>query len=185
MHFRPAVSRAVHLMAVHIIIDGYNLIRNSASLNQLDRQDIQLGREALVDWLAAYKRIKPHRITVVFDGTGAPGFSPARDHVKGIRVRFSRSGETADAVIQRMAAREGERALVVSSDRSVAQLATASRAAVIAAPEFEQRLLLGEADGGEQSDPDSPGWQPTTRKKGPRKRLPKRKRRNRSKLRKI
>jgi len=172
-------------MALHIIIDGYNLIRNSASLSALDRQDIQLGREALLDRLAVYKRIKSHRITVVFDGTGAPEFSAGRDRVKGIAVHFSRSGETADAVIKRMAARERERALVVSSDRSIAASAAASRAAVIAAAEFEERLLLAEAVGESEAEAGSRGWVPTTRKKGPRKRLPKRKRRNRTKIRKL
>lgn len=172
-------------MAVHIIIDGYNFIRNSDSLRALDRQDIQLGREALVDLLAAYKRIRPHRITVVFDGTGAPEFSAARDRVKGITVRFSRSGETADAVIKRMAARERERALVVSSDRSIVRSASASRAAIIDASEFEHRLQLAAAAGGAMADTDSDGWVPTTRKKGPARRLPKRRRRNRSKVRKL
>ena len=55
-------------MSLHIIIDGYNLIRQSGQLSMLDMQDLQLGREALVDMLAAYKRFKAHRITVVCDG---------------------------------------------------------------------------------------------------------------------
>lgn len=172
-------------MAVHIIIDGYNLIRNSAALNTLDRQDIQYGREALVDLLAAYKRIRPHRITVVFDGTGAPEFSADRDRIKGIDVHFARRGETADTVIKRMAARERERALVVSSDRSIARAASASRAAVIEAPEFERRLQLAAAAEGLPEETDSEGWVPTTRKKGPAKRLPKGRRRNRNRLRKL
>jgi hypothetical protein len=172
-------------MAVHIIIDGYNFIRNSDSLRALDRQDIQLGREALVDLLAAYKRFRPHRITVVFDGTGAPEFPAARDRVKGITVRFSRSGETADAVIKRMAARERERALVVSSDRSIVRSASASRAAIIDASEFDQRLQLAAASGSPMADTDNDGWVPTTRKKGPARRLPKRRRRDRTKIRKL
>ena len=56
-------------MSIHIIIDGYNLIRQSTTLSALDQQDIMLGREALVDTLAAYRKIKHHRITVVFDGS--------------------------------------------------------------------------------------------------------------------
>jgi predicted RNA-binding protein with PIN domain len=71
-------------MSIHIIIDGYNLIRQSNSLSDLDRQDIQLGREALLDMLAAYQRIKRHMITVVFDGTNAPPFSQHENRVKGI-----------------------------------------------------------------------------------------------------
>jgi len=34
-------------MPLHIIIDGYNVIRRSKQLSLLDLQDIQEGREAL------------------------------------------------------------------------------------------------------------------------------------------
>ena len=50
----------------------------SSSLSALDRQDIQLGREALLHTLSAYKKIKRHMITVVFDGTNAPASFPAQ-----------------------------------------------------------------------------------------------------------
>jgi len=106
-------------MSLHIIIDGYNLIRQSGFLSAFDRQDIQIGRETLIETLAAYKRIKGHKITVVFDGANAPLFSQARDQFKGIQVRFSSSGQLADDVIKRMAATEREKALIVSSDLDV------------------------------------------------------------------
>ncbi|MCD4762468.1 MAG: NYN domain-containing protein, partial [Desulfobacterales bacterium] len=48
-------------MSLHIIIDGYNLIRQSTTLSDLDGQDIQLGREALLNMLVAYKKIKHHK----------------------------------------------------------------------------------------------------------------------------
>jgi len=54
-------------MSFHIIIDGYNLIRQSCTLAAFDQKDLQLGREVLLDKLAAYKKIKHHKITVVFD----------------------------------------------------------------------------------------------------------------------
>ena len=88
-------------MSIHIIIDGYNLIRQSGYLSSLDLQDIQLGRETLIDLLAAYKKIKAHRITVVFDGTRAPDLVRERDRQKGITILFSHRGESADAVIKK------------------------------------------------------------------------------------
>ena len=173
-------------MPLHIIIDGYNLIRNSASLKDLDRQDIQLGRDALVNMLAAYKKIKPHKISVVFDGINAPPFSTRRDLNKGIRIVFSRSGQTADSVIKKMAAKEREKAVVVSSDREVTDSAAASGSATMPVAEFEERLLMAEYTGQKGlNDEDVSGWIPTTKKKGPRRRLSKSKRRNRAKTRKI
>ena len=86
----------------------------------LDAEDILLGRAALIDQLAAYKKLKSHRLTVVFDGGSASVTAPRRQQLKGVRVHFSHPGETADTVIKRMVKSERERALVVSSDREVA-----------------------------------------------------------------
>ncbi len=173
-------------MSIHIIVDGYNLIRQSGYLSNLDLQDIQFGRQALVDMLAAYKKIKAHRITVVFDGTRAPRFSQHRDRQKGIAIIFSHNGESADAVIKKMADREKQLALVVTSDQDIVRSAASSGAATISAPDFESKLTM--AAGMDAADPDRDdhnGWKPTTKKKGPSKRLSKRQRQNRAKISKL
>jgi predicted RNA-binding protein with PIN domain len=173
-------------MSIHIIIDGYNLIRQSSSFSDLDRQDIQLGREALLETLAAYQKIKRHKITVVFDGTNAPVFSQHENRVKGIKIKFSRRGELADSLIKRMVNREREKALVVSSDLDIVNFATTKGAATIRASDFEDKITMAvymDTKGIEGEDPG--GWVPTTKKKGPSKRLSKRKRRNRIKTRKL
>ena len=174
-------------MAVHIIIDGYNLIRQSAELSRLDRRDLQEGREALLDLLASYKKIKGHRITVVFDGTDAYSLSRQRDQSRGIKVLFSRRGETADTVIKQMAAREREGALVVTSDREVAEFAKSRKAAAVDSPEFMDKLRLASwsVDKGISPDDELSGWRPTTRKKGPSRRLSKKERRNRQRTKKL
>lgn len=173
-------------MALHIIIDGYNLIRHSNTLSCLDQQDIQMGREALIDSLAAYKRIKGHRITVIFDGN-AETFSQTKDQIKGIHIRFSRHGEQADGVIKQMATRFREKALVVTSDRDIADFAALNGAIPISSPEFEERLVMAaylEAKGTDDIQEES-GWNPTTKKKGPQRRLCKKDRRRNLKLRKL
>ena len=173
-------------MSIHIIIDGYNLIRQSNSFSDLDRQDIQLGREALLDTLAAYRRIKLHKITVIFDGTNAPPFSEHEHQIKGIKVKFSRKGELADSLIKRMVSREKEKALVVSSDLDIANFATAKGSATIGSLDFEEKITMAiymDTKGVEREDEG--GWVPSTIKKGPSKRLSKRKRRNRIKIKKL
>ena len=173
-------------MSIHIIIDGYNLIRQSRYLSGIELQDIQLGRETLIDMLAAYKKIKAHRITVVFDGTRAPDLVRQRDRQKGITILFSQRGESADAVIKKLAAAEKQKALVVSSDREIVRSADSSGAATINAPDFENKLaLVSRMDGLEPARDDYDGWTPTTKKKGPSRRLSKRQRRNKSKIRKL
>ena len=173
-------------MSVHIIIDGYNLIRQSSQWSMLDLQDMQLGREALLKALADYKRKKAHRITVVFDAAEASSFIRTNERVQGISVKFSRPGESADSVIKRMSSQFGEKALVVSSDRDIVDYASRQGAAVIGSPEFEMRVSLaayGENGDGDVDDPVQ--GSPTTKKKGPGRRLPKRQRRNLLKIRKL
>ena len=163
-------------MSLHIIIDGYNLIRQSASLSRL----------ALVDNLATYRKIKHHPITVVFDGQNSPANSQQHYRQKGILIRFSPKGTSADRVIKHMASREREKALVVSSDRDVIDYAAGCGAATISAQQFEAKMemagLIGRID--EDTD-DHSGWKPTTKKKGPARRLSKRQRRNRIKIKKL
>jgi len=171
-------------MSLHVIIDGYNVIRRSNQLSILDLQDIQDGREGLQDMMAAYRQTRGHRITIVFDGQHASHLGVQRHRVHGMQVLFSGTGETADDVIKRMVAKEGERALIVSSDRDIISFAASRGAATIGAREFEQKVsaALYSNTSARKGDQGDYGWRPTTRKKGPSRRLPKRKRRNNRKL---
>ena len=174
-------------MALHIVIDGYNLIRQSKQFSEKDRLDMKLGRDALISALAAYKKIKAHPITVIFDGHAAETGMPRREQIKGIRIRYSKPGELADTVIKRMASRDKEKLLVVSSDHEIMRHAESAGSAVIAAAEFEDRLMVAAymdmkgANGEEANE----GWRPNTRKKGPSRRLPKRKRKMQKKISKL
>jgi len=173
-------------MSIHIIIDGYNLIRQSQTFSMIDLQDMQLGREALIDALAEYRKVKGHRITVVFDGTSAVGLGRYHDRVKGVEIQFSRGGETADAVIKKMAAAQREKALVVSSDREIVKFSASARAATISSREFESKLALNVPMHMPFPDEnDDAGWIPTTKKKGPSRRLSKKDRQRRIKISKL
>jgi predicted RNA-binding protein with PIN domain len=172
-------------MAVHLIIDGYNLIRQSAELEVFEAQDLQSGRQALLQKLAAYRRVHHHPITVVFDGWESGGLEESRDYFQGILVIYSRRGEQADEVIKRLAGRERQRALVVTSDRDVLNYVEHHGATPISAPEFEFRLQLVDAG---HEDFYEFGEKPVTkhtRKKGPAHRAPKKKRRQRQRLKKL
>lgn len=174
-------------MSVHILIDGYNLIRQSATLGAIDATDIQNGRQVLLQLLAAYRKLKRHRITVVFDGMDAAWGTPDRDNYQGITVRFSRQGESADHVLKQMGSTLREKAVVVTSDRDIISAVERSGCAVISSPAFEEKLRMAALleTGENASEADSSGWTPTTRKKGPRRRLPKKQRGMQRKQRKL
>lgn len=163
-----------------IIVDGYNVIRQWPALARLDRADLQSGREALLRELRAYRQGRGHRITVVFDGREQGGFSETTESAGGIAVRYSRRGETADAVIARLAAEGGEGAVVVSSDREVTAAARRCGAAWLSAAGFiakleESRLAILKG-GDAEEEPQKTG-------KGTARRLPKAERRRQQRLR--
>jgi predicted RNA-binding protein with PIN domain len=167
------------LNEVWIIVDGYNLIRQWPELAMLDRADLQSGREALLSELRVYRRIRGHRITVVFDGREQGGFSESGESVGGIGVRYSKRGETADAVIARLLAEGREGAVVVSSDREILGAARRYGAASLGAAEFMAKVeatRIASLKGGEEEErPGKPG-------KGTARRLPKAERRMQRRL---
>jgi predicted RNA-binding protein with PIN domain len=158
-----------------LIIDGYNLIRQWPELAMLDRADLEAGREALLRELTAYRRAKGHEVTVVFDGREQGGTTESGSRTAGLAVRYSRQGETADAVIGRLAAEGRERAVVISSDRAVSDAARRHGAACLSSSEFMERVArsrIASLKGGDEED-----GRPMKTGKGTAHRLPKSQRR--------
>jgi len=87
---------------MHIIIDGYNLIRQSDALRRMERTSLEAGRKALIRRLVPYRRSRGHRISVVFDGWQNGPACEERDREQGIDILYSCRGERADDLIKRM-----------------------------------------------------------------------------------
>ena len=85
-----------------------------------------------------------------------------------------------------MVSGEKERAIVVTSDREIESYASARGANVVHSPEFQEKLTMASymaLKGKEENG--SEGWIPTTQKKGPRRRLSKKARKNRARIHKL
>lgn len=172
-------------MALHLIIDGYNLIRQSPWLAPLEAEDLEAGREALVRCLAEYRRRRStHQITLVFDGWRGGGPWESRDLRQGVMVIYSRRGERADEVIKRLLTREGSRSVLVSSDRELQRVADRAGGIWISASEFEARYLRPPLTA-EEPDSDQDSEPRRQAKKGPARRLSKRQRLKQQRLRKL
>ena len=88
--------------------------------------------------------------------------------------------------LQNIEPREREKALVVSSDLDVVNFATSKGAATISSHAFEEKIAMSaHMDTKRIENEDGDGWIPTTKKKGPSRRLSKKKRRDRVKIRKL
>ena len=172
-------------MALHLIIDGYNLIRQSQWLSLLDARDLEEGREALIESLVEYRQQRPqHKITVIFDGWQGGGLRESRDLIRGVGVIFSRRGERADEVIKGLLVREGRRAVMVSSDRELQDFADKTGATWVSAAQFETQYLRMTLNGLE-GEVEEVFAARSTGKKGPAHRLKKSLRRKKQRLRKL
>jgi predicted RNA-binding protein with PIN domain len=169
---------------MHLIVDGYNIIRQSPRLQFLDAMDLQAGREALLELLALYRRRSHHQITVVFDGWQQGELKESRERHQGILVIYSRRGERADEVIKRLLHQERERALVVTSDREIQVCAEQAKAAWINASQFELSHL-DDPSGAAEPDAGADLSGRGTHKKGPARRLSKRLRQRQQRIKKL
>ncbi|HEX5541497.1 MAG TPA: NYN domain-containing protein [Micromonospora sp.] len=103
------------LPRAHLVIDGYNVTKRGFGELSLEQQ-----RKRLVTGLAGLAAQTGDEVTVVFDGAERMAGLPPQP--RGVRVLFSRKGETADELIRRLVRAEpaGRPVVVVSSDREVA-----------------------------------------------------------------
>lgn len=169
-------------MATHLVIDGYNLLGRIGGLSGR----MEAARESLLLSLAAYRHRKGHAMTVVFDGWQQGQPFEQREHRAGVQVVYSKRGERADQVIQRLAREYGVDCTVVSSDREIVATARAHGAFVLEANEFAAKLLLERRSAGtaahKELDPgdEAAGRRPD--KKGNPRKLPKSQRRRNREL---
>ena len=123
------------LPRVHLVVDGYNVTKTGYGELSLEQQ-----RGRLVAGLAVLAAQTGAEVTVVFDG--AERVAPAPVAPRGVRVLFSRAGETADEVVRQLVRAEpvGRPVVVVSSDREVADGVRRSGAHAIGAVALVRRL---------------------------------------------
>lgn len=103
---------------VRILIDGYSLLHNWPELAPGQARHSEAARDELVSVLTQYSDVCGIPITVVFDGTGARGKHPAQPRGQTVEVLYSRSGQTADDLIERAAHRLSDygEVMVVTDD---------------------------------------------------------------------
>ena len=99
----------------HLVVDGYNVTKRGFGDMSLEHQ-----RARLVSALGGLAAQSGAEITVVFDGAERMVAVPSPP--RGVRVLFSRKGQTADDVVRQLVRAEppGRPIVVVSSDKEVA-----------------------------------------------------------------
>lgn len=120
-----------------LIVDGYNIIGAWDDLKALKEKNMGSARDQLISTLSAYVPWCWERIIIVFDGQRFNW-----EQVSGIEVVFTEGSETADTMIERLAAglAVSRSVEVATSDFAEYRAASALGAWSISAATLKERL---------------------------------------------
>ena len=126
----------------YLIVDGHSVIFAWPELRELHARRGVLARDALVKRLRDYQDWTGTRVVVVFDGAGAT--TSALSDPGEIQIFYSRKGQTADAVVERLASKYAQnfKLLIATDDYLEQQTAAACGADCISSASL--RALLEE-----------------------------------------
>lgn len=133
----PALlDQLLALPQAHLVVDGYNVTKTGYPTLPLEKQRLRL-----LGGLAVLAAQTSAEVTCVFDGADLDVpvlLAPPR----GVRVLFSKAGETADELIRRLVRAEppGRPVVVVSTDREVAEGVARAGARPVASAMLLRRL---------------------------------------------
>jgi len=127
--------------ARYLIVDGHSIIFAWPELRKLQARRASLAREALIKRLRDYQDWSGVRVVVVFDGKGRK--IEAASDPADVQVFYSRTGQTADAIVERLASKYAKRfeLMVATSDFLEAETVQACGAEWIS-PEGLRSLLF-------------------------------------------
>lgn len=84
-----------------LIVDGYNIINAWGELSALASEDMDYARYRLINYLSQFNNLWD-KLTVVFDAHLVPGGTESREIVNSIEVIYTREGERADNLIEKI-----------------------------------------------------------------------------------
>ncbi|OPZ72326.1 MAG: YacP-like NYN domain protein [Firmicutes bacterium ADurb.Bin456] len=85
-----------------LIVDGYNIIYAWPELEKLIESSMDHARSKLISVLADYAALTGQRVILVFDAHHMKNAAGSAEIIDGIEVIYTRAGETADALIERL-----------------------------------------------------------------------------------
>ena len=124
----------------YLLVDGHSIIFAWPELRTLHDRRTSLARDALSRHLRDFQDWTGIRVVVVFDGRGTAVSHEAQPGE--IQVFYSRVGQTADSIIERLASKYAERyrLIVATGDYLEQETASASGAETVS-PEGLRELL--------------------------------------------
>lgn len=104
----------------YLLVDAHSVIFSWPELHEIHRRNSLVARDELIRRLTAYQDSTGTRVVAVFDGKGARASS--EKDPGGIQVFYSSGASTADAIIERLAAKyAGEHDITVATNDRLEQ----------------------------------------------------------------
>jgi len=128
-----------------LIVDAHSVIFAWPELGALHQRRMILAREALVKTLTEYQDASGIRVVAVFDGQGDKASETSEPG--GIQVFYSGQGETADDVIERLAAAYGRKYELTVVTNDLAEQDTVTGFGAVGISTDRLREMLEEAHG--------------------------------------
>jgi uncharacterized protein len=124
----------------YLLVDGHSIIFAWPELRLLHEQRTSLAREALIRQLRDFQDWSGIKVVAVFDGRGSAVSQEAEPGE--IQVFYSRAGQTADSIIERLASKYAERFhLIVATGDYLEQETAGASGAETVSPEGLRDLL--------------------------------------------
>ncbi len=134
------------MAASYLLVDGHSLIFAEPSLALLHGSNRAAARAEVVKRLLRYQDSTGVRVVLVFDG--GKSRRPEQDTESGLQIFYAAAGDTADSVIERLAAKyAGDRDVTVATnDRLERDTAAGFGAATIEIEQLLDRLAAAERE---------------------------------------
>tara|TARA_B100001057_G_scaffold486748_1_gene568397 strand:+ start:2946 stop:3386 length:441 start_codon:yes stop_codon:yes gene_type:complete len=128
----------------YLILDGHSIINSWSFLYELHRSSKSSARQDLIRRMTNYQDITEERVVIVFDGRGQENDCINEDN--GIQIFYSKSGITADQIIERLSGKYSRsRSITVASrDKAVLDTCSSFGANVISPKTLEELLETAE-----------------------------------------
>ena len=128
------------MLPQYLLVDGHSIIFAWPELRLLHERRTSLARDALIRQLRDFQDWSGTKVVVVFDGRG---LSVSHEAEPGeIQVFYSRAGQTADSIIERLASKyAGRFRLIVATGDYLEQETTGASGAETVSPEGLRDLL--------------------------------------------
>lgn len=125
-----------------LLVDGHSMIFDWDDLTTLHGRNTGAARDELVRRLTNLQDNSDWTVAVVFDGSGVKASSDGIPH--GIAVFYSKSGQTADSIIERLAAKYSKdyEVTVATNDRMERTTAEAFGSFTISATQLRAEIEI-------------------------------------------